>query len=396
MAPEGPGSLLAGPGLFSWLDGCRPNWRPAHWSRRIGESFTADRVLPGLLLVAFALDAWAPHGLAAWLLYAVPLAWSHRGARLHLPLLLAAAGTILLSLAWLHSPTDAAWQFEAFNRVLFAGALWLAAAWMVRHRRAAEALKQSEDRWLQMADSLEQRVRQRTAQLEAANGELEAFAYSVSHDLRAPLRVVDGFARVVEEEHRGRLNADGLHALTVIREETGRMSCLINHLLELARVGRQAVHAIDTDMSALAREVFARLRDSATAPEVDFQLGVLPVAQGDPTLLRQVWSNLLDNALKYTRRRQRAEIRVVGWRQDGELIYCVHDNGAGFDMQHADRLFRAFQRLHGSDEFEGHGVGLALVQRIVLRHGGRVWAESHPGRGASFFFALPVTSTEAS
>ena len=364
-------------------------------SGRIVEWLTADRVLPGLLLVAFALDLLAPQGLAAWLLYAVPLAWSHRGSRLYLPVLLAAAGTLLMALACLHSPADTALRLEVINRALFAGALWLAAAWMVRHRRAAEALAQSEVRLVQMAELLEQRVRQRTAQLEAANRELEAFAYSVSHDLRAPLRAVDGFARVVEEEQGVNLNETARHALTVIRDETSRMSRLIHHLLELARVGRQAVHAIDTDMSALAREAFARLPNSEAAPEVDFQVGSLPAVQGDPTLLRQVWSNLLDNALKYTRRRPRAEIRIEGWKHEGEIVYAVRDNGAGFDMQQVDRLFRAFQRLHSSDEFEGSGVGLALVQRIVHRHGGRVWAESFPDRGASFFFTLPVTADSA-
>lgn len=387
---------MAGPGLFSWLDACRPCSGRGRWSGRIAEWLTADRVLPGLLLIAFALDAWAPRGLAAWLLYAVPLAWSHRGSRLYLPVLLAAAGSLLMGLACLRSPADMAWQLEVTNRVLFAGALWLAAAWMVRHRRAAGALAQSEVRLLQMAESLEQRVRQRTVQLEAANSELEAFAYSVSHDLRAPLRAVDGFARVVEEEQGVNLNETGRHALAVIRAETSRMSRLIHHLLELARVGRQAVHAIDTDMSALAREAFERLPSNEAAPVVDFQVGSLPAVQGDPTLLRQVWSNLLDNALKYTRRRPRAEIRIEGWRHGGEIIYAVRDNGAGFDMQHADRLFRAFQRLHTADEFEGSGVGLALVQRIVHRHGGRVWAESHPKRGASFFFTLPVISDAVS
>ncbi len=386
---------MAGPGLFSWLDGCQPYLGRGRLSGRIVEWLTADRVLPGLLLVAFALDLLAPQGLAAWLLYAVPLAWSHRGSRLYLPVLLAAAGTLLMALACLHSPADTALRLEVINRALFAGALWLAAAWMVRHRRAAEALAQSEVRLVQMAELLEQRVRQRTAQLEAANRELEAFAYSVSHDLRAPLRAVDGFARVVEEEQGVNLNETARHALTVIRDETSRMSRLIHHLLELARVGRQAVHAIDTDMSALAREAFARLPNSEAAPEVDFQVGSLPAVQGDPTLLRQVWSNLLENALKYTRRRPRAEIRIEGWKHEGEIVYAVRDNGAGFDMQQVDRLFRAFQRLHSSDEFEGSGVGLALVQRIVHRHGGRVWAESFPDRGASFFFTLPVTADSA-
>lgn len=239
-------------------------------------------------------------------------------------------------------------------------------------------------------DELEHRVRDRTLQLEAANKELEAFTYSVSHDLRAPLRAVNGYARILSQDYASTLDVSGQQVLDIIRSEALRMGQLIDDLLQFSRLGRQTLRIRHTPMTALALEVFTELRGLTPDRTVDFQLASLPDAAADPALIRQVWMNLLDNALKYTQRRDRAEITVSGSIQNHEAVYSVKDNGAGFDMKYADKLFGVFQRLHQMEEFEGNGVGLALVRRLVQRHGGRTWAEAEPDRGATFYFTLPL------
>jgi light-regulated signal transduction histidine kinase (bacteriophytochrome) len=239
----------------------------------------------------------------------------------------------------------------------------------------------------QQAEEMEIRVRERTAELEAANRELESFSYSVSHDLRAPLRAIDGYGRMLEEDHAARLDAEGLRLLAVIRKSSLRMGVLIDDLLDFSRLGRKTLNRAAVDMEALARDAWTELGASAT---VQLTMGVLPSANGDPALLGQVWINLLSNALKYSGRQPSPRIEVAGERSGADLVYRVSDNGAGFDMRYYDKLFRVFQRLHREDEFPGTGVGLAIVQRIVTRHGGRVWAEAEVGRGAKFSFTLPA------
>jgi PAS domain S-box-containing protein len=238
-----------------------------------------------------------------------------------------------------------------------------------------------------------QKVQAANQQLEAANKELEAFSYSVSHDLRSPLRAINGFARMLTEDHGDKLDAEGRRLLEVVRSEALRMGQLIDELLQFSRLGPKALQKSAIDMTPLAREVYNELRTRSPERTVDFRLDSLPLAAADPALLRQVWINLLDNALKFSRHRERAEIVVTGSIQAGEATYSVRDNGAGFDMRYSEKLFGVFQRLHGLEEFEGTGVGLALVQRIVHRHGGRVWAEGAPDRGATFSFSLPVSET---
>ncbi|MFI5394164.1 MAG: PAS domain S-box protein [Candidatus Binatia bacterium] len=238
---------------------------------------------------------------------------------------------------------------------------------------------------------LEQRVEERTAQLEAANKELEAFSYSVSHDLRAPLRAVDGFSALLLDRYRARLDAQGRHYLERVREGAARMDQLINDLLVLSRITRSDMHRQAVDLSALARTIAAELRKTQPERQVEFVIADGVVVQGDAGLLRAALENLLGNAWKYTGKHATAHIEFGTCKRDGQPVYLVRDDGAGFDMAYVDRLFGAFQRLHATDEFEGTGIGLATVQRIIHRHAGRVWAEGAVDQGATFYFTLGPT-----
>ena len=235
---------------------------------------------------------------------------------------------------------------------------------------------------------LESQVVERTQALRETNAELEAFSYSVSHDLRAPLRAIHGFARILLEDHGAKLEPDAKRVLGVIDENTRRMGQLIDDLLSFSRLGRKEVESGRVDMNELVRGVADEVRRAAGERPLDITIGPLPPARGDRDMLRQAVHNLLDNAAKFTRRRAPGQIDV-GHRADGaETVYYVKDNGAGFDPRYASKLFGVFQRLHTAEEFEGTGVGLAIVQRIVHRHGGRVWAEGQVEKGATFFFTL--------
>jgi signal transduction histidine kinase len=253
----------------------------------------------------------------------------------------------------------------------------------------AKAFRQMVASLREMTGDLERRVLQRTAQLDAANKELEAFSYSISHDLRAPLRAIDGFSRMIEEDCADQLDNEGRRLLSVVRGSARRMGNLIDDLLAFSKFGRQSINAVDIDMAAMAREVCAEIQGAHSGAAVAFDISLLPTAQADRPLLRQVWVNLLSNAAKYSSARDNPTVQVSGEETERELTYRVRDNGAGFDMKYYARLFGVFQRLHTDAEFSGTGVGLAIVQRIIVRHGGRVWAEGEVGVGATFFFSLP-------
>ena len=253
----------------------------------------------------------------------------------------------------------------------------------VRERRMAQEE-------IQRANAeLEERVNQRTGELQAANKELEAFCYSVSHDLRAPLRAIDGFSRMLLADHGGTLSAEGTRLLGVVRSNTVRMGELIDDLLSFSRLSRQTTKSVDIDTPALVREVVNGIVGGEDGRKIDVQIGDLPHCKGDHAMMRQVWSNLILNAVTFTRHRPEAKIDIGGAQENGEVSYYVRDNGVGFDMQYADKLFGVFQRFHRREEFEGTGVGLAIVKRVVERHGGRVWADAAVDAGATFCFALP-------
>jgi len=253
--------------------------------------------------------------------------------------------------------------------------------------RDIEIRKRAESDLHELNATLERRVQERTAELSAVNRELESFSYTVAHDLRAPLRAIDGFSQVLEDELAARLAPEERGLLKRIRANTAVMAQMIDELLDFSRIGRAELNIHPVDLVELVRQVaeeFSRER-AGTAVTV----GVLPMVKADPTLLRLVFANLIDNAFKFSSRAAEPRVSVEATAAQDEIVVTVSDNGVGFDPQYASKLFGVFQRLHSREEFEGTGIGLATVARIVTRHGGRVWAESTPGEGARFHFTIP-------
>jgi signal transduction histidine kinase len=260
----------------------------------------------------------------------------------------------------------------------------------VSERKQAEAEVQRLNR------ELEQRVMDRTAQLKAANQELEAFAYSVSHDLRAPLRHIDGFLELLQKTCGTTLTDQGRHYMDNIYDATNKMGLMIDDLLTFSRMRRHDISFKPVELGPLVREVIGELAPDVAGRKIEWCIGDLPLVDGDATMLRMVMANLIANAIKFTRLRQKAQIEIGSQcGQNAETVIFVRDNGVGFDMTYGDKLFGVFQRLHRADEFEGTGIGLASVHRIITRHRGRTWAEGEVDQGATFFFSLPSKPKKA-
>jgi signal transduction histidine kinase len=247
-------------------------------------------------------------------------------------------------------------------------------------------------RWAEIlseSQKLTQDLKRYADKLENANNELESFSYSISHDLRSPLRAIDGFSRILLKEYGAKIDSEGKRLLDIVRTNAQRMGQLIDDLLAFSRVGRAELRLSEINMQELANKVCEELKAGMTGQTVQCIVGSLPTAFGDRAMMRQVFSNLLANAIKFTRTREKARIEVDGREAENENVYSVRDNGVGFDAQYGHKLFGVFQRLHDMDEFEGTGIGLSIVKRIVQKHDGRVWAEGAPDQGAVFYFALP-------
>jgi signal transduction histidine kinase len=259
-------------------------------------------------------------------------------------------------------------------------------------RQEGEERARAEDQ----VHALNSRLARRAAQLEVSNRELEGFSYSVSHDLRIPLRAISGYAQIMEEDYGAEVDDEGRRLLGLVRGNANTMNTLIDDLLTFSRLGNKALKKAEVDMEQLAHAALLQCgaAEAGGAAAAEIRIGALPKAPGDAALLRQVWTNLIANAIKYSATRSPAHIEVSGELQGEEAVYRVSDDGVGFDMRYAHKLFGVFQRLHGVDEYPGTGVGLAIVQRVVMRHGGRVWADAKPGLGATFSFTLPLRETE--
>lgn len=261
---------------------------------------------------------------------------------------------------------------------------------ILSHKQTVMALQRGDVLYRWLNEELEQHVAERTAELTASIAELESFSYSISHDLRAPLRAINGYAAILREDYAPKLGAKGTELLLRIEVNAGKMARLVDGLLDFSRLARAETAAAEVDTEEIVKTVVHDLCAEIDGRKPDVSIGALPKVQGDAVMLRQVWVNLLSNAIKFSSDGAAPRIRVDATQEDGEVVFSVSDNGVGFDMAYADKLFGVFSRLHAVAEFPGVGVGLAIVRRIVERHGGRVWARSAEGAGATFYFSIPA------
>ncbi len=362
----------------------------------------SDQQLAGLLAAGavgiFVVDLLSPLGFAVGTLYAPLVAAAALLCTARTAFGLTVFYLLLMGIeVFVSSPPGSldVRRLAIVNRVLAMVMVAAMAGLMIPLRRMRTALAASITDRIQATEQirrlnaeLEERVERRTEQLEAVNKELEAFTYSVSHDLRAPLRGMSGFARVLEEDYGERLDEDGKRYLEIIKSNAAQMGQLIDDLLALSRLGRQPLRATTLALEPLVREAFRQATADAPNASIEFQMDPLPECRGDANLMRQVFINLLSNAVKFSRHASPPRIQVGSMRENGEVAFFVRDNGAGFDARYAGKLFGVFQRLHGAEEFAGTGVGLAIVKRIIDRHGGHVWAAGETGKGATFYFTL--------
>jgi signal transduction histidine kinase len=250
-------------------------------------------------------------------------------------------------------------------------------------------LKISEAKYLKLNEDLEHIVEERTAKLESSNKELESFSYSVSHDLRAPIRAINGYTKIIEEDYADKLDEDGLTVLTSIITNSKKMGHLIDDLLAFSKLGRKPISGSEINMQEMVSALCAEISKENLDRQIEFTIHPLTPIYGDPSLINQVWINLIGNSVKYSKNKTKSIIEIGCYQKDDQTVYYIKDNGAGFDMKYYNKLFGVFQRLHGQDEFEGTGIGLAIVQKIVTRHNGIVWGESVLNEGANFYFSLP-------
>jgi light-regulated signal transduction histidine kinase (bacteriophytochrome) len=263
---------------------------------------------------------------------------------------------------------------------------------VVTNFRDVTERKKAEEALEQLNESLEKKIEERTVQLQESNKALESFSYIAAHDLQAPLRVLSGYAGILKKEHDAHLTPDAHALLDTILDKSKQMSQLVTDLLTFSRASHVAMVKLETDVDIMVRDLTDQLMLSAMGPTVSavVEISELGHISCDAVLMRQVWSNLIANALKYSSKKEKPVIEIGRKDGDGETIFYIRDNGAGFDMKHAARLFEVFNRLHTAADFDGSGIGLALVRNILVRHDGRIWAEAAPEEGATFYFALPA------
>ena len=254
-----------------------------------------------------------------------------------------------------------------------------------------DQIQEQNQRLTEFNQTLEQKVSERTVQLELVNKELEGFSYSVSHDLRAPLRAIIGFTEILEEDYSGNMDAEARRITSVIKNNTRKMGQLIDDLLAFSRITRQDIPNISIDMTSMVNEVKENLATQYDTSKIQWDLQPLPIHSANTNMIRQVWVNLLSNAIKYSSKTEQPYIEIGSFTKGKQIAFFVRDNGVGFDQKYSDKLFKVFQRLHSMEEFEGAGIGLALVEKIITRQGGEVWAEAQVGKGACFYFSLPLT-----